>query len=113
VLTHRNEHRGEYGFVDATTYQECMETVARATSMYEELPSHVRQKFQGPGQFLEYVQNPANAVEMVQLGLATSVEDIPSKTIQNDKADLQYVNNQPNKDGGKPVDKASEGGDSK
>lgn len=108
VLEHRNQHRGEYAFVDPITFQECMETVARAQSMYEELPAHVRQKFTGPGEFLNYVQNPANAPEMVKLGLAERLSDIPSNTIQKDPADLEFVSKPANPDGGQPKDKAPE-----
>lgn len=105
VLEHRNEHRGEYAFVDGTTFQECMNVVAKANSMFEELPAKVRQEIGSPKAFLEFVQNPANAKKMVEMGLATSREDIPSMTVQKDKADLEYKESPPNPDGGKPKNK--------
>jgi phage internal scaffolding protein len=112
LLVHRNEHRGEYGFVDARTYTECMNVVAKAKTMFEELPAKARDKFGGdPARFLDFVQNPNNAEAMVQMGLAHNLKDIASQTIQKDKADLEYVKNPPNKDGGKPSKKAAEGGE--
>lgn len=99
AIEHRNEHRGEYGFVPSTTFQEAMETVAKAQSMYEELPATIRQQFEGPGRFLEYVQDPNNAENLVKMGLATSTDDIASKTPQKDPTDLQL---KPSKEGGSP-----------
>lgn len=90
VLDHRNEHRGEYGFATAQTYNEAMNVVTKGMSMFEDLPSHIREKFKNdPAQFLEYVQNDKNAKEMVKLGLATSVTDLASKTPQIDPTTLR------------------------
>jgi phage internal scaffolding protein len=103
VLEHRNEYRGEYGFCDGKTFQEAMFTVQKARDMFNELPSHVRQKFdQNPAKFLDFVQNPENAKQMVEMGLATSTDDIASKTIQKDRSDVKYEETPPNPDGGKP-----------
>ncbi len=90
VLEHRNEHRGEYGYATAQTYNEALNVVTKGMSMFEDLPSHIREKFKNdPGQFLEFVQNDKNAKEMVKLGLATSVTDLASKTPQIDPTTLR------------------------
>ena len=102
VLEHRNEYRGQYGFVDSITYQEAMLTVVRGKELFNSLPAHIKKRFQTPEGFLAFVQDPNNAKEMVDLGLAESKEDIPSKIIQKDKADLKKVDNPLNKDGGMP-----------
>lgn len=87
VIDHRNTNRGEYGFADGKTFEDAAKIVAKARSMFEELPANLRHKFNhSPSVFLDYVQNPANAHEMVKLGLATSVKDIPSETTQKVKA---------------------------
>lgn len=83
TIEHRNVHRGQYGFCTGETYADAMMIVAHANSLFEELPAQVRNKFNHePGKFLDFVQNPENAQEMVDLGLATKIEDIPSLTEQ-------------------------------
>lgn len=90
VLEHRNEHRGEYGYATAETFNEAMNVVTKGMSMFEDLPSHIREKFKNdPAQFLEYVQNDKNAKEMVKLGLATSITDTASQTPQIDPTTLR------------------------
>ena len=47
-----------------------METVTKANTMFEELPSRARAKFNNsPEQFLEYVQNPDNQESLHDMGL--------------------------------------------
>jgi len=99
ALEHRNENRGEYGFASAATFQECMEVVAKGNSIYEELPSSIRQQFDGPARFLEFVQDPSNAEKLVEMGLATSVTDIASETPQNNPTQLQLKEEKPSVEG--------------
>lgn len=80
---HRLENRGMYGFASSATLQEALDIVHTARDMFDELPAPLRQKFgHDPANFLEYVQNPENAQEMVKYGLATSTDDIPSAVEQ-------------------------------
>ena len=47
-----------------------MEIITSADSMFEELPSMARKKFNNdPEQFLEYVQNPDNITSLHEMGL--------------------------------------------
>lgn len=109
VVEHRNEHRGEYGFADAITFQEAMYTVTKGQQIFDELPSHIRKKFNhDPAEFLGFVQNPENAEEMVKLGLATTIDDIPSKIVQKDKADLNHQVKPPNPEGGRKKGETTE-----
>lgn len=78
ILEHRNTHEGSYGdFTSAPgDYQESLNAVLDAETMFSELPSKIRRRFgNDPGQFLDFVQDPDNADEMVSLGLS----DGPSK----------------------------------
>jgi phage internal scaffolding protein len=80
---HRLDHRGMYGFASSATLTEAMEVVHTARDMFNELPSAIRNKFENdPAKFLDFVQDEANAKEMVSLGLATDPNDIPSKIEQ-------------------------------
>jgi len=70
-FTNRNEPR--YADVTGIQYQAAMELVASARSMFEELPSALRARFENePSKFLDFVQDEANAEELVKLGLAKS-----------------------------------------
>ena len=70
LLRHVSKFEGTYDDIPVQSYQEAMGIVAQAKTMFEELPSHIRSRFGGdPKQFLEFVQNPANAQEMKKLGM--------------------------------------------
>lgn len=66
------DHAGSYGDTSPLSYLEANIVVANAKSMFEDLPSKIRNKFENkPEQFLEFVQNPDNLEEMYELKLAT------------------------------------------
>lgn len=62
---------GQYGdFSEVRTYREALDQVMEAQSMFEALPGSLRARFgNDPELFLEFVDNPANAEELVKLGL--------------------------------------------
>lgn len=71
VLVHYAKHAPQYQDVPAIDYLEALNVVADASSMFEELPSTIRAKFENdPARFLEFVQNPKNLEECRKLGLA-------------------------------------------
>lgn len=70
AISHFNNHGERYGEVSPLQYDEAMRIFAESNSMYEELPSSIRNRFPSPSLFLEFVQDPANADELVELGLA-------------------------------------------
>lgn len=60
-------------------FQEAMNTVIAAEDSFATLPSHVRARFgNDPSQFLGFMADPANAEEMIRLGLATKPTPPPS-----------------------------------
>lgn len=60
---------------NVSDYHACLNMVLQAQSMFQALPASVRDRFQNdPGKFLEFAENPANAAEMVSLGLAVPRE---------------------------------------
>jgi len=72
LFTHVNT--GEPRYLDASgyDYQEAMQLVAEANSMFAQLPSGVRSEFDNnPQKFLEFCENPANAPRLAEMGLAT------------------------------------------
>lgn len=77
IIDHRNNFEGQYGdFTDTPQdYHESMNAVIAANDMFETLPSSVRKKFANDaGLFLDFVGDPKNAAEMVQMGLATAAQ---------------------------------------
>lgn len=65
-----NFNPGEYRDLDGTDYQEYMQTVASANSMFEELPSAIRKRFKNdPAQLLSFVHDDKNVAEAHKLGL--------------------------------------------
>jgi len=71
ALEHLNKNEASYGFASSQDFTESMEIVAKGQTMFEELPSSIRSKFENdPAKFLEFVQNPENLEEMQELGLA-------------------------------------------
>ena len=64
----RNEPR--YGDVTGMEFQSAMEQVAAAKSMFNELPSELRKKFENnPAKFLDFVNDDNNRKEAAELGL--------------------------------------------
>jgi len=59
-------------FLDVTNfdYQEAMNTVATAQSVFNELPSELRARFKNdPAEFLDFTSNDNNRQEMAEMGL--------------------------------------------
>lgn len=73
AITHANMNAPDYGFASSQTFTDAMQTVAKAQTMFNELPSSLRNRFSGnPGEFLDFVQDPENEAEMAELGLLAS-----------------------------------------
>lgn len=70
---HKNEPR--YGDVTGIDFQSCQLVVARANSMFADLPARLRDRFENdPAKFLSFVQNERNRPEAEQLGLLKAQE---------------------------------------
>lgn len=85
TVDHLAVHGGSYGFASAVSLQEAMNIVLKAESMFADLSSGIRKKFDNsPKAFLEFVQardadgNLKNLAEMRQLGLAPAVRPEPT-----------------------------------
>ncbi len=74
LLDHVNKYGGQYADMpDQDDYQGAMNLVMEAQSMFEELPSGIRAKFENdPGQFLDFVDDPLNRDEAIEMGLFPS-----------------------------------------
>ena len=79
LITHVNSAIAEYGdYTEVNEYQEAMNLVSHANESFEEIPSDIRKRFgNDAGLFFEFATNPANADELVKLGLANPPAPVP------------------------------------
>jgi len=72
----------QYGdFSQPQDYMQAMNTVVHAKTQFEALSAKVRERFNNdPQKFLEFATNPANAKEMVDLGLAIKRPQEPKES---------------------------------
>lgn len=71
VMDNIRDIEPEYGFASSDDFRESMEIVSKANSMFESLPSNIRNKFKNePATFLDFVQDEKNLEEMQEMGLA-------------------------------------------
>lgn len=82
IMTHVSKHQPQYGDVTPVEFQDAMNIIAKAGSMFEELPANIRKKFDNdPKSFLEFVQDEKNLPEMYELGLAIKPEEAPGASM--------------------------------
>jgi phage internal scaffolding protein len=71
LIDHLNQFEKQYGDMTGYDYQDAMNTVAAANTMFEGLPSAIRNKFDNdPAKFINFVDNEANEDQLVEMGLA-------------------------------------------
>ena len=76
-LDHVRSNEGIYDDFTEHDYQNSMNIIATANSMFEELPSQMRNKFENdPSKFLNFVHNEKNNEEMYEMGIKTRPEPI-------------------------------------
>jgi len=81
LIDHLNQFEKQYGDMTGYDYQEAMNTVAAANTMFEGLPSSIRNKFDNdPAKFINFVDDEANADKLVEMGLVK-----PKTTIDVDE----------------------------
>lgn len=77
AMNHYAKHAPSYGDATPCELHDAQNIIANANTMFEELPSNIRKKFENdPAKFLEFVQDEKNHDEMVELGLKES--NLPS-----------------------------------
>ena len=69
---------GQFGdFSEVVDYRTALDQINRSKAVFEALPSVLRKRFDNdPAKFLDFVQDPNNSKELVEMGLAVSKEDI-------------------------------------
>lgn len=74
VITHVNEAKAQYGdFSEVNEFQESLNLVIQSKQSFMELPSAIRKRFgNDPGLFMEFITDPKNMPEMIEMGLANA-----------------------------------------
>lgn len=74
ILNHVAQYKGEYlNMATATDFREAMTVLADTNSMWETVPSRIRNEFANdPARYLEFMQNPDNYQAIKDLGLDPS-----------------------------------------
>lgn len=68
----------QYGFAPALDFRDALDLVRAAEAQFAAVPSDIRKRFDNnPATFLAFVENPANAEELVKMGLAKVPEKAP------------------------------------
>lgn len=87
-LTHVTSAMPQYGdFSNVTDYSTALAQVELAKNLFADLPAHIRKMVDNdPGKFLDYMSNPRNLEEQIDLGLvadpqAAKPEAPPSTTV--------------------------------
>lgn len=93
LITHVNEAAAAYGdYTEINEYKESLERVIAAQDAFSEIPSHIRKRFgNDPGEFFEFVTNPANHDELVNMGLANPKVVVEAQTQTTDSAPPEAV----------------------
>ena len=88
VIDNVRDNPPEYGFASSDDFRQSMEIVSKANSMFENMPSKIRNKFENdPAKFLDFVQDEKNLPEMQEMGLT-----IKSNNEKPDLANLKPTN---------------------
>lgn len=74
LVTHRAQYDGQYmDMASAPDFQAAMDTVAKAASMFESVPSSIRNEFNNdPARFLDFMQDSKNFEKIAEMGLDNS-----------------------------------------
>ena len=75
VLQHITDVKKRFADVTGEDFHHYMTIVAEAETLFEEQPSEIRNRFKNdPGAFLDFVHDPENAKELVEMNLALPEE---------------------------------------
>lgn len=67
TLSHLEQWGGQYGDLAGFDFQEAQNQLAKASSMFEQLPSETRNRFSNsPERFFEFVNNPENQDQLAE-----------------------------------------------
>jgi phage internal scaffolding protein len=100
VLNHVNEFEARYEDLTGLDYQTMLNTVANANSMFEGLPSEIRNQFANdPANFISFMDDQNNNEQMYEMGLK---QRPISEKIGSESDPISNGNEQPQSGGNAP-----------
>lgn len=86
----------QYADLDGQTFNDAMQIVAESKSLFEELPSKIRNEFENdPAKFLDFCHNPENRPRMAEMGLLRPGADFgtpPTSQLKPEQSTPAVVN---------------------
>ncbi|AXL15272.1 internal scaffolding protein [Microviridae sp.] len=97
-----NPQAPNYGYAPSYDFREAMEKVLNIETQFAQLPAKIRGQFDhDPATFLEFVEDPDNIPEMIDLGLLSPIEgDTPTPAAKSPENEPQTAPTPPNADDG-------------
>lgn len=79
VLDFVAKHAPQYGDVTGLSFTMALDTVAKASDLFNDLPAKLRARFSNdPAQFFDFIQDPENREEAQRLGLLKPKDATPA-----------------------------------
>ncbi|WNK13515.1 MAG: internal scaffolding protein [Microvirus sp.] len=114
VLAFTNRFQPQYGDVTGIEFQTSMELIAHGRSMFQELPSGIRARFQNdPARFLDFVHDENNAEEMRAMGLLRPTDAQATPLPSNSETPPEALKRASKRGGPSELDRGAESGPSK
>lgn len=90
LVDHVSTYQGDYSDISSVpSFQDALNIVQSAQEAFDSLPSSIRKKFANdPAAFLEFVHDPQNADEMIDLGLRKP-QEIVAPVVEEQPAPVQ------------------------
>jgi phage internal scaffolding protein len=84
LIEHANAYQGDYSDVTSVpSYQDALNALQRANDMFLTVPSDIRRKFNNDaGQFLDFVNDPANKEALYDMGLAVRPDPVVAPPVE-------------------------------
>lgn len=78
LLDFVNTRSPQYGDVTGINFDTAMQTISQANELFADMPAKLRKRFNNePGEFLTFIQDPANKAEALALGLLKKPDPVP------------------------------------
>ena len=93
LMEHSRNHQPDYGFATSDDFHTSMNIITKANSMFEDLPSSIRSRFENkPEQFLDFVNDESNKEEMLEMGLLDPYYQAQPSEISEDTSEIEQGN---------------------
>lgn len=88
IIEHVQRGKARYGdFSEVKDYRQALDLVKNAQEEFMQIPSDIRKKFENdPGKFYEFVSNPENKSELIEMGFIETPKASSDQSSADDKS---------------------------